>query len=118
MKNTFSKSLPVPESAKCAAVAVAATALSAAALMCAGCTLFDFSVPRSVQQRMEKEWVLVFTDETDKVRAVSRGPAADINQPLQCVDDNSIWRPDFQKTLDLARGYASTRPVKAITTLP
>jgi hypothetical protein len=114
MKTTLRKSVAVIRKP----VAMAALALCAAGLVCAGCSLFDFSVPWNVQQRMDRDGVVVFTDETDKVRAVIQSPPGDINQGLRCVDDNSIWKPDFRKTLDLAKGYASTRPVKVTTTLP
>jgi hypothetical protein len=86
-----------------------------------GCLLLDFNTPTPghIQDRIDRDCVAFFADEDGRVRATMQcRTGGSINDGIRCLEDNSVWKPDLGRTLDLAKGYASTRPVKAITTLP
>ncbi len=114
--------------------AVAAIGLCVAALMCAGCvynspTLGQAMGEAIAEQMREnargKTFTWIFADETGKDRAEMPlpEPNAEPNSrsvpEVRCLDDNSVWKPDFKKSIDFStRGYVSTAPVEAIASWP
>jgi hypothetical protein len=63
-------------------------------------------------------WVSIFADETTKDRAEIRGSLWNRNLAVNCLDDQSVWSPDFRKSLELAKGYVSTAPAEVTTSVP
>jgi hypothetical protein len=121
---------PVPAIRKL--IAVAAIGLCVAVLVCGGCVYQQIgqAMGGAIAQQMQenakgKTFTLIFADGTGKDRAELPlpEPIAGPNSPfileVRCLDDNSVWKPDFKKSVDFcSQGYVSTTPVKVITSWP
>jgi len=108
--------------------AVAAIGVCVVIMVC-GCSLYQHMGEAIAEQMREnargKTFTWIFADETGKDRAEMPlpEPNAEPNSrsvpEVRCLDDNSVWKPDFKKSIDFStRGYVSTAPVKAITSWP
>jgi len=123
---------PVPVIRKL--LTVAAAGLCVAVLMCGGCVYTSPSFREAVAQGIAeqiredtkgKTFTFIFTDSAGKERAEIPAPEPNAEPNSQfilevrCLDDNTVWKPDFKKSVDFSsRGYVSTAPVKVITSSP
>jgi len=130
MKITCHKSVPPITKP----VAVVAVGLCVAVLMCGGCVYNSPTLGQAMGEAIAeqirentkgKTFTWVFADRTGKDRAEIPlpEPNAEPNSPfileVRCLDDNTVWKPDFKKSVDFSsRGYVSTAPVKVITSSP